>query len=101
MQGLGRFASRGRESVFGIVVCRHCERSEAIHLSECCGMDCFAALAMTSAGGNSLHANAPHTQRHHPRKRVNQYSRASVMEPMARGVLGPRVREGDAKTFAP
>src|SRR6185312_11721373 len=28
--------------------CRHCERSEAIHLSPCCGMDCFAALAMTA-----------------------------------------------------
>src|SRR5258705_13824448 len=26
---------------------RHCERSEAIHLSPCRGMDCFAALAMT------------------------------------------------------
>jgi hypothetical protein len=28
---------------------RHCERSEAIHLSACCGMDCFVAslLAMT------------------------------------------------------
>src|SRR6201997_696047 len=29
--------------------CRHCERSEAIHLSACCTMDCFVAspLAMT------------------------------------------------------
>src|ERR1700688_1207237 len=26
---------------------RHCERSEAIHSSSCCTMDCFAALAMT------------------------------------------------------
>jgi len=26
---------------------RHCERSEAIHLSPCRGMDCFASLAMT------------------------------------------------------
>src|SRR5215208_2709476 len=26
---------------------RHCERSEAIHLSTCCAMDCFASLAMT------------------------------------------------------
>ena len=26
---------------------RHCERSEAIHLSACRAMDCFAALAMT------------------------------------------------------
>ncbi len=26
---------------------RHCERSEAIHLSTCRAMDCFAALAMT------------------------------------------------------
>jgi hypothetical protein len=27
-----------------------CERSEAIHLSQRCGMDCFASLAMTGAG---------------------------------------------------
>src|SRR3954452_1395498 len=26
---------------------RHCERSEAIHASASCEMDCFAALAMT------------------------------------------------------
>ena len=26
---------------------RHCERSEAIHLTTCRAMDCFAALAMT------------------------------------------------------
>ena len=26
---------------------RHCERGEAIHLSACRAMDCFAALAMT------------------------------------------------------
>jgi hypothetical protein len=26
---------------------RHCERSEAIYLSACRAMDCFAALAMT------------------------------------------------------
>jgi hypothetical protein len=25
----------------------HCERSEAIHLTTCGGMDCFALLAMT------------------------------------------------------
>ena len=29
---------------------RHCERSEAIHLSTCGAMDCFAALAMTLRG---------------------------------------------------
>ena len=28
-------------------ISRHCERSEAIHLSTCGAMDCFAALAMT------------------------------------------------------
>ena len=28
---------------------RRCERSEAIHLSACCAMDCFAALAMTNS----------------------------------------------------
>ena len=27
---------------------RHCERSEAIHLSTCRAVDCFAALAMTA-----------------------------------------------------
>src|ERR1700704_7053739 len=37
----------------------------------------------------------PHTpSRHHPRTRVNQYSRASVMESKCRGVLGPRLRGG-------
>src|SRR6266849_3553900 len=36
-----------RARVFGFAVCRHCERSEAIHLSFCGDMDCFAALAMT------------------------------------------------------
>src|SRR5690242_19296097 len=29
---------------------RHCERSEAIHLSLCRTMDCFASLAMTGKG---------------------------------------------------
>ena len=29
---------------------RHCERSEAIHRSDCRAMDCFAALAMTRIG---------------------------------------------------
>jgi hypothetical protein len=29
---------------------RHCERSEAIHLSPGCPMDCFAPLAMTGMG---------------------------------------------------
>jgi hypothetical protein len=28
---------------------RHCERSEAIHLSACRAMDCFASLAMTAS----------------------------------------------------
>jgi hypothetical protein len=39
------------EDVFHVVASllrhRHCERSEAIHISTCCTMDCFAALAMT------------------------------------------------------
>jgi len=34
---------------------RHCERSEAIHLSACRTMDCFAALAMTWRELASLH----------------------------------------------
>ena len=40
---LGRSAPRECKSSFS----RHCERSEAIHLSACRAMDCFAALAMT------------------------------------------------------
>ena len=32
---------------------RHCERSEAIHLSTCRAMDCFAALAMTGEARHS------------------------------------------------
>src|SRR6478672_9482558 len=39
---LGRSASREGEGMST----RHCERSEAIHLSACRAMDCFAALAM-------------------------------------------------------
>jgi hypothetical protein len=34
---------------------RHCERSEAIHLSACRAMDCVAALAMTWRELASLH----------------------------------------------
>jgi hypothetical protein len=30
-----------------VLVQRHCERSEAIHISSGHSMDCFAALAMT------------------------------------------------------
>src|SRR5215208_5159499 len=40
---LGRITSREGASSFSC----HCERSEAIHLSTCGAMDCFAALAMT------------------------------------------------------
>jgi len=38
---------------------RHCERSEAIHLSPRRGLDCFAALAMAVEGGASGSANPP------------------------------------------
>ncbi|HVQ69091.1 MAG TPA: hypothetical protein VMT08_16490 [Bradyrhizobium sp.] len=39
---------------------RHCERSEAIHLSTCRAMDCFAALAMTwSELASLLHPEEP------------------------------------------
>ena len=41
---LGRLTSRECASSFS----RHCERSEAIHLSTCGAMDCFASLAMTT-----------------------------------------------------
>jgi hypothetical protein len=41
---LGRIAPRGRERAFR----RHCEWSEAIHLSLRGLMDCFAPLAMTA-----------------------------------------------------
>ena len=37
---------------------RHCERSDAIHLSACRAMDCFAALAMTWRGRIVLDAPA-------------------------------------------
>jgi hypothetical protein len=40
---LGRLVPRECKSSFS----RHCERSEAIHLSACRAMDCFAPLAMT------------------------------------------------------
>src|SRR3954471_8178021 len=43
MQNLGRSAPRECKSSFS----RHCERSEAIHVSACRAMDCLAALAMT------------------------------------------------------
>jgi hypothetical protein len=54
---LGRSAPRDREAAFGRIwkklrlelelEHRHCERSEAIHLTFRREMDCFAALAMT------------------------------------------------------
>jgi hypothetical protein len=34
---------------------RHCERSEAIHLSTCGAMHCFASLAMTLKGRSTRH----------------------------------------------
>jgi hypothetical protein len=34
MQGLGRFAPRGRERVFGVVIRRHCERLSKRRLTE-------------------------------------------------------------------
>ncbi len=43
--GYGSWPSPGRR--------RHCEHSEAIHLSTRGGMDCFAALAMTGMGSDS------------------------------------------------
>jgi hypothetical protein len=39
--------ARGRQPSVALLPPRHCERSEAIHLSRCRGIDCFAALAMT------------------------------------------------------
>jgi hypothetical protein len=36
---------------------RHCERSEAIHLSTCGAIDCFAALAMTRKGRSVLNTS--------------------------------------------
>src|SRR6187399_2775357 len=45
---------------------RHCERSEAIHLSTCRAMDCFAALAMTweDPPGGRLETGRNHLSRH-------------------------------------
>ena len=45
---------------------RHCERSEAIQLSACRAMDCFAALAMTWIGRGVLDTPAWHDQRSNP-----------------------------------
>jgi hypothetical protein len=53
----GKFFTKGLDRVLsdlpgGLFPPRHCERSEAIQLSYCRQMDCFAALAMTVAGTN-------------------------------------------------
>src|SRR5260370_34727418 len=40
-----------------------------------------------------------HSNRHHPRKRVIQYSRAVAMEPRGRGVLDPRMRGDDDRCW--
>src|SRR5215212_298082 len=48
------------------LVCRHCERSEAIHRTSATKMDCFAALAMTgvATAGQSLPVSFPDVQLH-------------------------------------
>ena len=47
MQNFGQIMPRERERMSHS---RHCERSEAIHASASCAIDCFAALAMTWIG---------------------------------------------------
>ena len=47
MQNFGQIMPRECEVM---LYQRHCERSEAIHVSACRAMDCFAALAMTRKG---------------------------------------------------
>ena len=44
---LGRSRSESTNSRRARSLDRHCERSEAIHLAPCGGVDCFASLAMT------------------------------------------------------
>jgi len=76
MQGLGRFAPRGRERVFSVIAS---EAKQSISPRKG-RMDCFVAslLAMTGAGGNSLNANSPpHTQPSSP---------ANAGDPVFRGV---------------
>src|SRR3954465_10555653 len=48
------------------LVCRHCERSEAIHGTPATKMDCFAALAMTvvATAGQSPPVSFPDVQLH-------------------------------------
>src|SRR5260370_22285999 len=43
-------ASSGSHSGRGFCISRHCERSEAIHITACGGMDCFVANAPRNDG---------------------------------------------------
>ena len=54
---LGQIMPRDRE----VICSRHCERSEAIHVSASCAMDCFAALAMAGKQpGSDRRSGGPH-----------------------------------------
>src|SRR3954462_5654012 len=59
-----RFACAGRRPVE--LVCRHCERSEAIHGTSTTKLDCFAALAMTgvATAGKHTQLSFPDVQLH-------------------------------------
>src|SRR3954453_9796358 len=48
-----RFACAGRRPVE--LVCRHCERNEAIHGTSATKLDCFAALAITGLATAGKH----------------------------------------------
>ncbi len=101
LANLARNVQRDREAVSGVIA-----RSEATKQSKlsCGSMDCFAEpvigrrfaptrwLAMTLSGCLKFECvamgrNAPHSSRHHPRKRVIQYSEAPMMKSKSRGVL--------------
>jgi hypothetical protein len=65
---------------------RHCERSEAIHLSACGHMDCFASLAMT------WREHRHETAASYSVVIVREGGRSSIpetqmIEPISRGVL--------------
>jgi hypothetical protein len=78
LASLGRIAPRECEGVSY----RHCERSEAIH----------AATKrknglLRCARNDDRRTNASLSNRHHPRKRVIQYSETPVIESISRSVL--------------
>src|SRR5688572_27440968 len=72
-RGTRRLQNSGRACRENEYVCLHVIASEAIHLSACCGMDCFVASAPRNDGGGgrpvqnswstSFHARYPHCKK--------------------------------------